>query len=408
MHARLLVLVLVGCSATHAPQAIHAPVVQVTAQPAPKPVDGVAIIEKSSLGCSDIIAVRADGGASLLCRSGGYDACEIRELGPDGTVRAIGSRVPGKCQNWLPRDDGGGFLFTHGMDSKTQTITAIDQEGHAGAALVLTSHYEVSYVDARSGPDGALYVGLEFRDDLTYGSRKLGTASYYQAAVLRVPYTLDAVTWLRVFPAKQSGILAILPGTHGSVDALVNFDGTLRAAGKSLAGRIGRHKSGLARVALDDRGAAVSMEDWFDAAPGGSPFAHMIGDRVAVLGESELTLVAPDGTRERISLPGTSLRFPTHAGRTWTLSCVCRLAGHEVVGTRYAQEVGGAKRRIDLVGHVRGMSINSIAVVGERVVAILTTHDLVTGAPLSEITAILQLPEDASSIDFDRLTAIER
>ena len=334
-----------------------------------------------------------DGGATLLCTQRD-DGCTVRELGPDGEVRATGDLVPGACMAYWPRSAGGGFVATNDAKHLHATITAVDAQGHAGASVAFSSTEWVYLVDGIEAPDGDLFVAAQLRSDLTLDRRKrrLAFGNYFVGAVLRLPPTLADVTWTRVFEATETSVTNFLPATAGGVDALVSFRGTMRAAGPGLTGS-GKPGWASARVALDATGKPVTQLD-ITVGPGyGEIYALQTSDGgLAIVTpdpekpiNTNETRLAADGTRGAqtpLKLIDSDIR--RLGDRTWMIECDCDTSKQPFVGPSRALELGGAGR-IELAGTV-GNGVTqwkSVVTQGDRAVAIGSSFDARTGTPIA-------------------------
>jgi hypothetical protein len=411
-----LLALIFACSSPRGPASLTVPAAPVRPMAAEHgPPLGVVHTEGSSTGCAQILDVHDDGGARLLCtvRDQG---CEVRELGPDGALRGRSARVPGACMRWVAGTNGEGIVFTRDDKHQRLALTMLDGNGRQGASLELTSRSWLYATDARWGGDGALYVAVTFRDDLMFRAKRLADARYYLGAVLRIPATLDAITWTRVIAAKETAIAALLPGTRGPIDALVNFRGTLRTVGPPQVGS-GIHDRGTARIALDERGRPARQEDWTVEPGVAVTDARVVDGRIAVLTPGtarpafgNVTLIGEDGAPvgERVRLHSMiTPQFMDVGDGTWLISCECEYVDGKLVGISYAQEIGGARRRVSLPTSLGGRPLDwrAFAVRGDRVVAAATGADPITGAPVA-VTVLSRLHPQDVAIDLARVAHV--
>ncbi len=401
-----------------------------TSAPAPEPpatlvAQGVLRIDGASTSCKDVIGVTSDGGAAVMCTFEREDGCAIRRFGPDGEELSRSDLAPGICAAWTAREGGGGFLVTRATDYRSITITALDANGKRTASNALTSHEEVYPFDASLAADGGVFVSLQFRRDLMFGKRRLGTTKFSTSGIVKLPPALDRVAWSRLFDTRRTYIAALLPATHAGVDALISTRGPL-VAGTPVNPPINPNDGSIyggdsygwkaERVALDQRGKPVARVDMTVEPRRSVDYAAPVGDAVATLTSNpkdsdltNLTLVRADGQRERTTLGAVSQGFHDDSGRIWVIECDCRydnVAG-KLTGTWKAREIGGAQMSIVLAGAF-GSSVTwvSLAVTGDRIAAIGTTDDPATGTPLTFV-ALAKLSRTASSVDLAKLGVVD-
>jgi hypothetical protein len=291
---------------------------------------GVVRIDGVSHRCEQIVDVAADGNATLLCTSREL-VCTVRTYGPDGEERTRTDGVPGLCARYIPRPAGGGYLITHASGHVRVAVTTLDPAGRAGRSLGLDSKEWVHLDDARLSEDDGLFLSITFRDDLMFEQRRLGRAGYFLGAVVRLPPSLDDVSWARVMLAKETGVVGLLPPTAsgGGVDAIVNFRGTLRAAGRTPLVGAGTYGWGTARVTLDAKGTAIAQSDTTIESGFAVSAAGALPDgRTAIITPvattpafANLTIVDAAGVRSATVRQGVLAQYLHSAGdRTWLVA----------------------------------------------------------------------------------------
>lgn len=388
----------------------------------PAPLAGVIRLDGSSTTCSDVVAVAADGSASVMCTFDREDGCAIRRLGPDGEQVSRSDLAPGICADFAPREGGGGFLVTRAPNYQSITITSLDANGKRIAATSLTSKEEVWPLDASTAADGGLFVSLQFRRDLMFGTRRLGTTKYSTSGIVKLAPALGRLVWSRVFDTRRTSISALLPGTHGGVDALVNTRGPL-VAGTPVNPPINPNDGSVfggdnygwkaERIAFDPRGKPVTRVDMTIEPRHTVRDAAQIGDAVVTLtanktkwNQTNLTVVRA-GQREQSQLGTVSYGLQDISGRTWVIDCDCTYENSKVTGTWMAHELGGAQMTIALGGAFGSSTTwTSIAVTGDRIAAVGASEDPVTGTPLTFV-ALAKLPPGAPAVDLARLGIVD-
>lgn len=398
------------------------PVAQANTQPAalPEIARGGAIrVDGASTDCPAVVAVEPDGGATLLCTFERENGCALRRLGPDGEELSRSDLAPGSCVKWVPRTGGGGFLFSRPADYRAFAITSLDAGGKRIASGTMSSQEEVIPLDASVAADGGVFIALEFRKDLTFAKRRLGTTKFSTSGIVKLAPTLDRLAWSRLFETRRTRIAGLLPATRAGVDALVNTRGPLvpggpvnppvnPADGSIYGGDTYGWKA--ERVALDARGAPVARVAAAVEAGRVVSDAAQVGDAIAALTlgvaptyHMDLTIARAGAQPERTQLARGYTDFVKAGGRTWIIDCDCKYDKGHVSGTWSAIEVGGAHRKIALGGAL-GLSTTwrSIAVTEDRIAAVGTTIDPVSGTPLT-FAALAKIPPDALTLDAGQL-----
>ncbi|CAN5557146.1 hypothetical protein BH11MYX1_BH11MYX1_11640 [soil metagenome] len=383
---------------------------------------GLLRIDGASTSCTSIVSVQPDGSAALLCTFERERACGIRQLGPDGEERSRSELVPGRCMQWVPRGDGGGFLLTLSEDDRSSTIAVLDNAGKLVVSTALTSKGGVAPTGARLALDGGLIVALQYNSNLVFRGKQLGTTKYTVAGIIKLPPSLDRLAWSKLFDTRLTMIAALLPATHGGVDAITNTRGPLVPGAPvnpplNADGSFGGETYGWRseRVVFDAGGNPAARTDLAFPAAERPMTAVQVDDSVAALtpstehyGFANLTTLRPDGQRDRIAL-GNARRFEaTTNGAPWIIDNDLKTAKQPIINWT-AREIGGDHRKLALVTVLAKQRVNwvSIAAQGDRVVAFGNSSDPSTGIQTT-VTALAALSNSASTLDPARLSVLDR
>lgn len=410
-----------GLAPPSRPPPAPAPAPQASASPAAAPTiaPGTLRIDGASTDCPAIVGVEPDGSATLLCTFERENGCALRHLGPDGEQTSRSDLAPGACVKWAPRPGGGGFLVSRSDDYRSFSITSLDASGKRIASGGLSSQEEVIPLDATVAADGGVVISLEYRKDLLFAKRRLGTTKFSTSGIVKLAPALDRLAWSRLFETRRTRIAGLLPATRGGVDALVTTRGPLvpgapvnppvnPADGSIYGGDTYGWKA--ERVSLDARGAPVARIAAAVEAGRIVSDAAQVGDAIAALTigvaptyRMNLTVARSGAQPERSELAGGYTEFVESGGRTWLIDCDCKFDQGRQTGTWTATELGGAGMKVAL-GGAFGVSTRwrSIAVTADRIAAVGTTNDPVTGMPLT-FAAIAKLPSGSPALDAGRL-----